>query len=330
MRKNSPWNLIDTPSDPAAEIIRRADPDHPLEFFRGKDHLGRHLFIFRISGDAEELARPPELAGIDVFYEFIDSGLWQLKLALRDAQQFDIFTALCANLMQATRRISPGEQKRAVGVVLTRLRRWQQMLQKKRSDLLPESVRIGLFGELLFLRDVLRSRMTATDSLKCWRGPLGEEQDFAVGPILVEIKTQRATSDRHLRISSPDQLYSRSGDIILCHQTLHTEARDGKGDSLNALARQVISDMETADPVAGDCVRSVLMEFGYEDRPEYNEPVYVLNRRDYYRVRDSFPRITPEVIPAGVVSLSYSIEVETCSDFLENEEIVFGEVCNGG
>ena len=330
MKKDSPWNVIDTPSDPATEMIRRADPDHPLEFFRGKDHLGRHLFIFRVSENAEELSMPPELAGIDVFYEFIDSGLWQLKLALRDAQQFDIFTALCANLMEATRRIALKEQAKAVGIVLTRLRRWQQMLEKRRSDLLSEPVRTGLFGELLFLRDVLGLRMIAADSLKCWRGPFGEEQDFAVGPVLVEIKTQRVTSDRRLRISSPDQLYSRSGNIVLCHQTLHTEARNGDGDSLNALARQVISDMETADPVAGDCVRSILIDFGYEDRPEYDEPVCVLNRRDYYIVGRSFPRVTPEMIPAGVVDLSYSIEVEACLDFLENEEAVFGEARDDG
>ena len=199
-----------------------------LNFSRGKDHFGRHLFIFRVRENAEELAKFPKMAGIDVFYEFIDSGLWQLKLALKDAQQFDIFTALCTNLMEATRQIAVEEQVKAVGVVLARLRRWQQMLEKGRSGLLSEPVQTGLFGELLFLRDVLSSHMAAVDALKCWRGPFGEEQDFAVGPVLVEIKTQRSTSDRHLRISSPDQLYSRSGKIILCHQTLHNESRGGK------------------------------------------------------------------------------------------------------
>ena len=88
--------------------------------------------------------------------------------------------------------------------------------------------------------------------------------------------------------------------------------------------------METTDPVAGDCVRSILIDFGYEDRPEYDEPVCVLNRRDYYIVGRSFPRVTPEMIPAGVVDLSYSIEVEACLDFLENEEVVFGEARDGG
>jgi len=327
--KASAWDDIGSPSDPSTETIRRADKDHPLEFFRGKDHLGRHLFMFRIRNFDRKIEELPNLAGIDVVYELVSKDLWQLKLTLRDAQQSDIFAALCANLMEATRRIRAGEQEKSVGIVLMRLRRWQQMLRVGRSDLMSESVQIGLFGELLFLRDILMVRLTPANALQCWRGPFGDEQDFAVGGALVEIKTQRSTSDRRLRISSADQLHSHSGRIVLCHQTLFPDTDSATGTSLNGLAVQVISDIEKSDPVAADLIRAVLIDFGYEERSEYDKPHRSLERRDFYEVGQLFPKITPEMLRSGIVEVSYSIEVESCLPFLADEETVWRDQENG-
>ena len=42
-----PWNEI-SPSDDAGTIhLRRADPDHPLDLFRGRDHEGNYIFSFK-------------------------------------------------------------------------------------------------------------------------------------------------------------------------------------------------------------------------------------------------------------------------------------------
>ena len=42
-----PWDEI-SPSDDAGTIhLRRADPDHPLDLFRGRDHEGNYIFSFK-------------------------------------------------------------------------------------------------------------------------------------------------------------------------------------------------------------------------------------------------------------------------------------------
>jgi hypothetical protein len=227
--------------------------------------------------------------------------------------------------MEATRRLNAAEQAKGIGVVLARLRRWQQMLKFGKSELMSEDIQIGLYGELLFLKDVLRPRLSGPNALQCWRGPFGEEQDFSIGPALVEIKTQRSTSDRRIHISSPDQLHSYSGRIVLCHQTVTTRDDAAAGASLNALVKQLTTDMENADPETADVFRSILLDFGYEERFEYNEPVRALQRRDFYDVSQFFPRITPKMLPAGVVDVSYSIDVEACSAWITDERTIWRE-----
>ncbi|WP_369408059.1 PD-(D/E)XK motif protein, partial [Pseudomonas sp. SWRI111] len=85
------------------------------------------------------------------------------------------------------------------------------MLSHRAGRLLSKSERIGLIGELLFLRDVLSDRVGWNAAIKCWNGPGGHEQDFVVAGSIFEVKTQVVTADRRIRISSEDQLDAVQG-----------------------------------------------------------------------------------------------------------------------
>lgn len=323
------WQFIGLPTDSGAISVRRADPDHPLDFFRGKNFQGQHLFMFRVRASPGDLNGLPNPAGIDVAVEKIDEQLWQLRLSLKDAQQADIFSVLCTNLMEATRGLKSGQDKAAVSIIIRRLERWHQLLKSGRSGILSESEQIGLFGELLFLRDVLLPRHSPAQAFTSWRGPYGDEQDFSIGHVLLEVKTQRLSSDRFVKISSAEQLDSGSGRIFLCHQTVtEGDVPDDRGFSLNGMVNEIISDAETIDAFSGDILRSALMEIGYEARPDYDTPVRALQNRDIFEVRDDFPCITTDMLRPGVRGVTYSLEISTCSPFLVTTNDLFGDAAN--
>ena len=214
LKTDSAWDPLEK------DTIRRADHTHGLDFFRGKDYLGRHTFSFRIPQISGQLPKLPKLAEIEAgFEEVVPEGL-QLKLILNDPSLSGTFSALCANLMESTRGMNREDASGALLFIVKRLVRWHQLLRPGRSQSLSEAQQIGLFGELLVLIEIVCPRTTFEHAAKSWRGPYGDEQDFSIDGSLIEVKTQRDSSDRRLIISSLDQLDIRSGNIFICLQTL--------------------------------------------------------------------------------------------------------------
>jgi hypothetical protein len=316
---NSAWDELEKPAHPSEETIRRADSGHGLDFFRGKDFLGRHMFMFRVPGPVAQVPPVPNTADIDATFEQLEPNTCQLRLVLQNQDHADIFGCLCANLIEATRGIVKEKAREAVPVVLSRLARWQGMLRPGNSELLSENVQIGLYGELLFLRDVAAPRFPLEEAVRSWRGPYGDEQDFSLGNALVEVKAQRDTADRKLGISSLDQLDTVSGPVFICHQTLGSSDDPSLGRSLRQLVAEIVAATWADGAVATDTFLAALHETGYADRDEYMSPYRSLGTRTTYRVTDTFPRVVPGMVDSGVLTAQYTVAISAVEPFAITE-----------
>lgn len=310
-----PWDIPRAQSQ-GNRTERLADPDHPLDFYRGRDFEGRYLFWL----DCEAAGAPPvdlpRIGGVEIDLRQSTPERWFLGLALRDSNQLEIFRALCANLMTATASLARGDGERGVGIVLNRLKRWQDLLRRRDDDLLSRSEILGLVGELLFLRDRLIGSTGDVDAVLAWRGPYGDEQDFVVGGRIVEIKTQLATADRRFQISTEDQLDTTSGEIALCHQTLGlASSGTPEARSLNALVDELLERLLMGAGAAADIFRAGLIESGYRIRPEYDVEWWVPGDFRVYEVADEFPRLVASSLPSGVSRVRYEISAVACSPF---------------
>ena len=311
---SSAWQGISKSDHPDNWNERRADPEHPLNFFRGRDFRGRPMFMLKLFAYPGAETRPPQIEGIDIGIEQIVGGDWQLRLLLQDRAHEDIFGALCANLMEATRSACSSDETRVVNLLLHRLERWQQLLKARRQSLLSRSQIIGLVGELLFQRDVVMRHYSPLPAARAWRGPFRDEQDFVLGNWLIEVKTQIASADRKLKISSEDQLDTSSGSIMICHQTLHTASEASEAPkSLRELVSQLLSTLTATDVVARDVFQSTLFEYGYADCAEYDVERWHLGERRFFEVGTRFPKITPEMLSHGITNVRYSVDVHACA-----------------
>ncbi len=322
------WTEISPSPDAAEPNVRRADPHHPLNFWRGRDAQGRYVFQLDAEGALGSVSNWPEPAGITVEPTDLGSGRYQLRLGLLDSTNRQLFRALCATLMEATAHLTPGTAHSALSIVVAQLFKWQSMLARRKADLLSEERVIGLFGELLFLRDLLLARMPAHHAIIAWRGPYGDEQDFIVQGAIFEIKTSLATADARISISSENQLDTSSCPIVLCRQNLSP----GMGESarsLNGLVEEVVTVFPDDDPAAGDLFQRGLLEAGYEPRPEYDGPQWILTGRRGFEVGEDFPRITKSDLRAGVERVQYCVAIDACLPFAIDVEHRMGGLVDG-
>jgi len=312
-----PWESISRADHPGVDNVRVADPSHPLLFRRGKDFQGRYLFFLegrRWNLESKDL---PRLSGIDVDLINIGSEQERLVLTLLEHDQKEIFRALCLNLTEATRHLDRNDTRKGVGIVVNRIRRWQDLLKKRTAGTLSKPQIIGLIGELLFLRDVLLLEMPLSDAVNSWTGPFGSEQDFALDHSAVEVKTQIVTADKKIKISSEHQLDARSAPILIWHLLLGVSTEsDPNGLSLNSLVLN-LKEVIVEGPVAAiDVFNTALMEVGYWPRPEYDDLYWTVIGDQFIEVGDGFPAITPADLTLGVHEVSYSIDLERCLGFV--------------
>ena len=233
---------------------------------------------------------------------------------------------LCKDLLSTTEKLPRGDNGGALAIVLKRLVEWQELLRRRREQLLTREQTIGLVGELLFLKDEVFPLIGA-DAVKTWRGPFGDEQDFVHGLWIIEIKSQLSTSDKVIRISSESQLDTVSGNIALCHQTLGLSSKDYAASlTLNKLVEKIRDEVFRKDPPAALDFEHALIEVGYARRPEYDEPGWMLATRHTYTVSPGFPRITPTMLPVGVDKVTYSIHPEACKSFETDTETLMERI----
>ncbi|MGZ2411122.1 putative PD-(D/E)XK family protein DUF4420 [Sphingomonas sp. F9_3S_D5_B_2] len=309
------WADIPPSVDPAEPNLRRADPAHPLDFWRGRDFQGRYIFQLDGHGQLETIGKWPAPAGIDLHPVPMGQDRYRLRLILFDEDDRELFRALCVTLLDATSDLTR-EGDEALRIVVSLLFKWQDMLARRKASLLSPQEALGLFGELLFLRDVMLTNMSAAPAVHSWRGPYGDEQDFLFAGTIFEIKTTIATSDRRLRISSEDQLDTTSGPIVLCQQNLSvTTATGDDGRSLGSLVDEIRALVGT-ESEARDRLEGGLVAGGYSDRPEYGVDHWLLSERISYHVRDDFPRIVRSMLRPGVEKVRYSIRPDACSQFV--------------
>ena len=186
---------------------------------------------------------------------------------------------------------------------------------------------IGLYGELMFLKTMLKAGVSAANAVTWWHGPVSENQDFQAGGRAVEVKTTTGNSATAVRISNELQLDdSDCQPLYLLH--LWLKEMDGSGTSLPQLVDELTALL------AGSGMRDFadrLIAGGYHSvhRPIYEDIGYTERDRRYYVVRDSFPRIRHADLRAGVSKVEYQIDVAGFAGFQRPESEVI-EMLTGG
>ncbi len=230
-----------------------------------------------------------------------------LVLSLEDAGKRDLFTKICADVVEAA--LQP-DQDAALAQCLARLDAWRQFLRDRR-DGLSRMETVGLIGELLILERLIEADK---DGMASWQAPLDGLHDFQRDGHALEVKTGLGPASV-ISISKLDQLDTAGlRRLDLLHVKL---VESPAGRSL----RDIIAALNVALPES-DRTRfeNLLLRRGLlpGDEVARNTPRVQLRTVDAYSVSDGFPRLVRSGLPLAITEATYTLEVRGLSTFAED------------
>lgn len=312
---NNPWAGIEKPVSNFSVI--RVDSEHPQDFFWGKDTQGAFLLLLKIDEQNLELMEDKsiDLKGVSTDIRFNQStGEHFFILCLQNKEDADIFHRLCIDLIERTKDAK--DQKAALDIIHTRLKRWRSFLSRQTKHLLTAQEVQGLYAELEFLYICLSKRDEQRVVLEGWQGPLGGPHDYVLGDFAVEVKSISGSQKNVVRISSENQLVTHLERLYL-HVFSLAEFHDCKrGLSLNQMVDKVRNEIRDMDNK--DLFDTRLYETGYMELKDYDVPCYSVTNQRTFEVLDGFPRITPDALSDGLTNVSYDLDLNSLEGYVRD------------
>lgn len=203
------------------------------------------------------------------------------------------------------------EQLTPRDAILETVAQWRAVLAA-RTRLSPEA-EVGVFGELLVL-DAVR-KIYGDAGLDSWRATAGEEHDFGLPDLDVEVKTTASERRTHW-ISGLRQMVPTNNRPLVVLSLQVT-----RGGSVGRTLPQLIRDVRTN---IGDALRFdeklALVGWDPADADLYPDRWSLRGRPACFSVAGDFPRLTPDLVArlpvedAQIVEIHYRIDLEHRDD----------------
>lgn len=238
-------------------------------------------------------------------------GRTRLVLSLEDCQYRDVFRALTDDVV--SRLVAATSQAEAAAELVNRLSHWQRFLREFGTSGLSREQRVGLFGELVFLKELILERSSPVDGIRAWRGCTGATHDFQFETGAVEVKASAAVSPHSFRISNTGQLAIPENGVLYV-DFVHIAEQEAGTHSLASLVEVIRAGLTgPARSKFDDCLSFA----GYIDSQHelYELPKYSVLAQRFFRVGEGFPRLLGQQVPPGVENVSYDVALAACIPF---------------
>jgi hypothetical protein len=236
----------------------------------------------------------------------------------------DIFSILCEDLILSVTDVN--EEYKLIQTLISRLEDWHLLFEKLGGSGLSKESQRGLYGELLFLRMLIKVLGKPEYCLKAWSGSEKAVQDFQYSDWAVEVKTSSGKNHQKLHIANERQLdTTHVPNIFLVHFSL--EVREDHGETLLDIIDELSSSL-SGTPSVLRMLKLKLLEAGCF-RKHYNEYSYIgysIRKLNIFRITDDFPRIVESMIPPGVGDVKYSIIISGNKTWTITESELFDQI----
>jgi Putative PD-(D/E)XK family member, (DUF4420) len=267
-------------------------------------HGGRHLLV--PVADLESVREDRRSAGVQIRHAVLEesgASLSFLDVVCLVPSLNDLFAEVASDMLEAL-LVDASDPARVCHEVLER---WRELLNRPDPRLLGPQQLAGLFGELLFVKEL--AERDPQHGIDAWTGPAKSQHDLTRGSLAVEVKTTTVREGRVVQIHGAEQLDApSSGHLFLAFIRLDVE---GNGTSVPQLVDEILNH-----GVERRTLFDLLAQAGYDPAKsqEYEHPLFVARERRLYAVLDEFPRIVGETfargrVPPGVLRLRYEVDL---------------------
>lgn len=289
---------------------RRVDPNGQFDFFWVISGNGEPGLLLQLGHDVDVPNKLPKMRSLDLGFRTV-GGARSLVLILKDAEQRELFTTLCLDVVHAAEAARDGSD--ALQRAIRRVLRWHHMLRGGRSDLLSIDEQRGLVGELQFLHRLI-DLIGPHPAIEAWKGPSGSAKDFELDQCLIEVKARRGAAKPFVQISSEDQLAGVDGCRLYLVVSSVDAAIKPAGMTLTDHAQVLEKLFAVTDPEVYDLWEQALAETGFSFEDDYSDRRWTVGKTTEFEVASGFPRIDVP-LRTGVSGVRYSIALDACGPF---------------
>jgi len=238
-------------------------------------------------------------------------------LELTNSLFYDLFDDLIVSLYQHVFLVS--DIKECERIFINTFHKWADFFEDKKSELLPQEIIKGLFGELFILKkrlDEAASILLYNDILKSWRGPYDEGHDFVNDEVDIEVKTKEITK-QEIHISSEFQLAEETG------KGLELMVLSVKSDTINGKSiRELVNEIKEILYKGNSDFTIILKALSQKNISSLNIGTYdnykyvPVESNSYNCCDDLFPRIIRETLHPAQSKIHYNLYLPELSDFV--------------
>jgi len=294
--------------------LTRVTPNGRFDLYAGVDSSSFVLLAVGVH------LRPPNVAmdsaSLDYFRQQRQDGSWLMVLRLRQSGLETVFGRLCQDLVDAAEGVP--DEKALVALFRDRLNLWKKLFQHGGSGFLQPHEIKGLIAELLVLERLIgNGAKPLSETVAGWVGPLAADQDFLYSDRALEVKAIAPGADT-VSISSLEQLDCAVPMHVAVFVLRAATAGEPGAVGLNALTAK-IEGLIAASPEALTSFQDRLLEARYVEHEFYDTVLFEPISHSYYRVSEEFPRLTRTMVPKGIASANYALELGSLACFLDED-----------
>ncbi|MCM3572277.1 PD-(D/E)XK motif protein [Mesobacillus subterraneus] len=291
---------------------RRINADSPYDIFWITDLHGNYGFSLRAIKKGVLPNTKINLKGISVIKSELKENKQELVLILNNKEDWPIFLSLCEDLISVTKKYD--NEEKMISAVEIRLKRWQQLLKQDIRSALTAEKQMGLFSELVTLKDLIIPKVDIRSAISSWVGPDFDKQDFLLDNHALEVKSYHSSKKEAAHISSQYQLETSKPYLYLISVAL-TKSNNGKS------VGDIVDDIKALIPEESIDLLNILefklLEYGYI--PELiKEPLieFLVDKIKIYNVSEDFPKIKPHDIHPYISFVKYTIDLTLCQEYV--------------
>lgn len=307
---NNPWgNMV-----PGTQ--RRVEYDTSYDYFWIYDYERRYGFFLNLEIQ-EQVTTDIMLRGIDIKIEKTPDNCIEFYLALEENEDWEIFYALCFDLIFVMDAHESGKVK--ISKLLERLDKWKNLLANKHQLNISKEQQMGIFSELLCLNNIIALKVGYGAAIDAWVGIERDKQDFNLEKCVVEVKSHITTKGNVANISSLHQLTSEKDKLFLVSYGLTVNEN---GRTIDDLFDEIVAKLTSKEH------ETLMMKLFISGWVPHHEKLmkdkFIMDSEKVYEVNERFPRISSNDIDQRLIEVKYKIDLSQCDEFLRNTEDIFG------
>lgn len=199
---NKKWESILMPRGAGLYARQMISPMCKPDLMIGRTRNDCRCVLLKLKNDLKYEFKAEEKENLKLYYNNSASDK-DLVLELKDPFFENLFSDLVISLFETIKDIA--DEDRYIKLFINTVSYWSDFLRSKRNDFLSDEVIQGLYGELIYLENLLHtSKNPINEILQTWKGPYDANQDFHFIEKNVEVKTKRKNGNL-IKVASEHQ-----------------------------------------------------------------------------------------------------------------------------